>query len=186
MKTSLLVTILLPLLFFGCDPKKATGPTHETKITVQLSGEFKDDEAADVSFDGGGITTISAGQTAYSTVDPGDHTILATAHMLKGTWAHTTNVKEGESKLILIPCDRATLTVTPDLQWLGEVDRFYVKVTTTDGIHEFSVAPGQANGVSFRPRAGVKIQIYDLATLVSESTEDFFYQEKLNLILPYK
>src|SRR6187402_2369233 len=86
-----------------------TSPAHETKITVYLSGEYGTQEKADVSIDGGGITVVDVETPAYSTVEPGTHTIFATAHVLKGTWSHITEVKEGESKTIYIPCDRATI-----------------------------------------------------------------------------
>lgn len=186
MKT--LTLILLSSLFcWSCDPK-TTSTGHETKITVQLSGEFKDDEAADVSFDGGGTTSISAGQTAYAAVEAGDHTIIATAHILTGTWSHTTHVDAGQSKVINIPCDKATVIVKPDILWLGEINMFYVVTTTSDGTYEFSVAPGAEASRSFRPRKGVVISVYDVSTqkLLTSVTRDFFYQDKFTLTVPYK
>jgi hypothetical protein len=181
----------LPLMSAECFKTKdsPTAPAHETKITVKLSGEYFDKEAVDVSFDGGGTTRISGGETAYSSVEAGTHTILGTATVLKGTWAHTTEIKEGESKTINIPCDRATLIVKPDILWAGTVNKFEVIVTGKLGEYQFFVGPGLEGSTSFRPEAGMRVAVYKEkygGPVADLFTHDFFYQDKLTLTIPFK
>lgn len=171
--------------------KKDSSPTtsgHETKITVNLTGEYKVDEAADVSIDGGGITFVDFITPAYSTVEPGTHTILAKARVLKGTWSHTTEVKEGESKVINIPCDKATLIVKPDILWAGTYNEFRVDVETSDGTKILTCPAGLETAYSFRPRAGVKLYLRDpkTGTVLQEIlVRDFFYQDKFTWVIPF-
>lgn len=184
-----LLLLALPLTSADCFKKKesTTGPVHETKITINLTGEYKVDEAAEVSIDGGGITFVDFKTPAYATVEPGTHTIFATALVLKGTWSHTTEVKEGESKTINMPCDKATLIVKPDILWAGTVNLFLVEIETSDGTYKFTVQPGLEGSYSFRPRNGVKIRVYrnDTGAQHTSLTKDFFYQEKLTFTIPF-
>lgn len=166
-----------------------SSPVHETKITVNLTGEYKLEEVADVSIDGGGITPVDFKTPAYATVDPGTHTIFATAQVLKGTWSHTTEVKEGESKTINMPCDKATLIAKPDILWAGTVNKFEVIVTGKFGEYSFFVGPGLDGSISFRPEAGMRVAVYQEkygGPVVDLFTRDFFYQDKLTLTIPYK
>jgi hypothetical protein len=184
-----LTLVFISLTSADCFKKKdsETGPVHETKITVNLTGEYKADEAADVSIDGGGITVVDFTTPAYSTVEPGTHTIFATAHVLKGTWSHTTEVKEGESKTINIPCDKATLIVKPDILWAGTVNQFLVDIETSDGTFTFTAQPGLDASYSFRPRKGTIITVYRNNRPYQHTTltRDFFYQDKFTLTIPF-
>lgn len=186
-----LTLAFLSLTSADCLKKKdsTTGPVHETKITVNLTGEYRLEEVADVSIDGGGITFVDFKTPAYSTVEPGTHTIFATARVLKGTWSHTTEVKEGESKTINIPCDKATLIAKPDILWAGSVNRFEVIVTGKFGEYKFFVGPGLVGSTSFRPEAGMRIAVYKEnygGPVADLFTHDFFYQDKFTLTIPFK
>lgn len=186
-----LLLFALPLTSSDCLKKSTdtTAPVHETKITVQLTGEFRMEEVVDVSFDGGGTTTISGTDKAYSSVEPGTHTILGSARVLKGTWAHTTEVQEGQTKSINIPCEKATLIAKPDLLWAGTVNRFEVIVTGKFGEYKFFVGPGLEGSTSFRPEAGMRVAVYKEnygGPVASVFTHDFFYQEKFTLTIPFK
>jgi hypothetical protein len=112
-----LLVLALPLTSSDCLKKKdtTTSPTHETKIVVKLSGEYKADEAADVTIGDGGVTTIGFTDEAYAVVEPGTYTVIGRSHVVKGTWTHSTTVEEGQTKTVLLPCDKATLIVKPDI-----------------------------------------------------------------------
>jgi hypothetical protein len=144
-----------------------------------LSGEYKADEAADVTIGDGGVTTIGFTDEAYAVVEPGTYTVIGRSHVVKGTWTHSTTVEEGQTKTVLLPCDKATLIVKPDILWAGEVSRFEVIVTGTLGEYKFFV----------NPEADMRIAVYkekyggQVAALINH---DFFYQDRFTLTVPYK
>lgn len=194
MKTRSIIYLLvftLPLMSAECFKTKdsPTSPTHETKITVQLTGEYRFEEIVDVSFDGGGVTPIKGDEKAYSAVEPGSHTILGVSNNLKGTFSHTTQIEAGQSKLITIPCDKAMIIVKPDILWAGTVNRFEVIVTGKLGEYKFFVGPGLEGSVSFRPEPGMRVAVYKEnygGPVADLFTHDFFYQDKFTLTIPFK
>ena len=184
---------LLIVISTGCN--KINGTTdnpHETKIFVQLSGKYAWDETADVTIGSGGSSTIgkfNAAQ-AYAKVDPGTYTITGTAYKVAGGWTHTTTINEGEQKTINFLCDGATVTVQPDILWIGKHNNFKVEVTDPEGIvTTFIVPAGGSSSATVHPGKGIGIYITDADNpgggLIKTSV-DLFYNGQFTLNLPFK
>jgi hypothetical protein len=180
------------IIMNGCNLNKVNGTTdnpHETKIFVQLSGKYAWNEAADVTIGTGGTTVADKNNKAYAAVDPGTYTITAIAHVIPGTWTHTTTIKQGEQKTIDLVCDDATVAVQPDALWIGTHNNFKVDIYSDDPtVLSFTVLPGSSNSIAVHPGKGVHIYVTDANTgaFLTQTYVDLFYKGTFTLTIPYK
>ncbi|HEY6171911.1 MAG TPA: hypothetical protein VIX80_06615 [Candidatus Kapabacteria bacterium] len=192
----LLAILTLAFISMGCDPNKFTSDSsdpHATKIIVKLIGKYATEETVDVTIGSGGATTLGKGALAaeaYANVDPGSYSVTGVAHGCQtGSWSTTATVEAGQQKTINFNVDDATLTVKPDVLWIGKHNRFRVTLYLEDGHPSFVVNAGGSESYPFRPgKTGNMVHVADEDTGEALFTTEIkiFYGGTFTLTIPYK